>query len=79
MDTWKLGPWKDEPGFTYHSLQHAHIAARLDRVYFSHNVDWVPNSLQMEIDIRESLSDHLPLACTFKFCDGEKSKPKGKP
>ena len=55
------------------------MAARLDSVYFSHNMDWVPNSLQMEIGYRDNLSNHLPLTCTFKFNNAKKCKPKGKP
>ena len=78
VDTWKLGPWKDEPGHTYHNLQYANTTPRLDRFFFSHNAEWVPNSLHLEILIGESLLDHLPLACSLKFINIDNCIPTSK-
>ena len=76
VDAWQVGPWQAEQGFTYHSLQYTQTASRLDRLYFSHNADWVPGSLRMEILTGESLSDHFPLSCLFSFYKAEDVKPK---
>ena len=58
MDAWKIGPWQAHPSFPYHSLQYMQTTSCLNRVYFLHNANWVPWSLQMEIITGESLSDH---------------------
>ena len=76
VDAWKIEHWRDELGFTYHSLEHTQTTLHLDRVYLLHNVDWVPCSLKMEILTRGSLFAHSTLACILAFSKDEFYKPK---
>ena len=77
-DIWSLGPWCSSPGFSYISLQYDNTASRLDRCYCSHQADWLPASVMVNIDYTKSLSDHLPLSLTLCQAKDGTCQPEGK-